>query len=211
MTMVMLNQDESQSLREKKKIETRNKIFEVAGRLFKEKGIENTTVDEIVKEAGIGKGTFFNYFPSKTALLLYFGEQKEELTYNLIKQETKKSISTKDKIKNTLVFVAKTNEKDKELTKVFVFEYIRHYGVTSGQDKRKSPRLSKILYDLIEKGVEKGEVKRDIDVKNAANIITAIYFQSLMEWLWSEIDYSFSKDISGKIDLIFDGIGGGTL
>jgi len=70
----------------KKKIETRNKIFEVSGRLFKEKGIENTTVDEIVKEAGIGKGTFFNYFPSKTSLLLYFAQQKEELTYSQIKK-----------------------------------------------------------------------------------------------------------------------------
>jgi len=42
------------SLREKKKIETRNKIFEVAGRLFKEKGFENATVDEITREAEIG-------------------------------------------------------------------------------------------------------------------------------------------------------------
>jgi AcrR family transcriptional regulator len=47
------------SLREKKKIETKNRIFEVSGKLFKEKGFENTTIDEITKEAGIAKGTFF--------------------------------------------------------------------------------------------------------------------------------------------------------
>ncbi len=45
------------SLREKKKIETKNKIFKVAGRLFKEKGFENITVDEIIKEAGEPKIT----------------------------------------------------------------------------------------------------------------------------------------------------------
>ncbi len=98
--MVMLNQDESQPLREKKKTETKNKIFEVAGRLFKEKGFENVTVDEITREAGIAKGTFFNYFPTKTALLLYFGEQKGEMAYNLIKNEAMRSIPIKDKIKN---------------------------------------------------------------------------------------------------------------
>jgi len=195
------------SLREKKKIETRNKIFEVSGRLFKEKGIENTTVDEIVKEAGIGKGTFFNYFPSKTALLLYFVQQKEELTYNQIKNEALKSISTREKIINTLVFVAKTNEKDKELTKMFVFEYMRHYGY--GQDERRSQNLSNILYGIIEDGIKKEDVKSTIDAKKAAEIISAIYFHSLMEWLWSKIDYSFSDDISGKIDMVFDGIAGG--
>ena len=195
------------SLREKKKIETRNKIFEVSGRLFKEKGIENTTVDEIVKEAGIGKGTFFNYFPSKTALLLYFAQQKEELTYSQIKNEALKSISTREKIKNTLVFVAKTNEKDKELTKMFVFEYMRHYG--SSEDERKSRGLSNILYSLLEDGVRREDVKSTIDAKKAAEIISAIYFHSLVDWLWSQIDYSFSDDISGKIDMVFDGISGG--
>ena len=208
MTMVIIFQGESNmSLREKKKIETRNKIFEVSGRLFKENGIENTTIDEIVKKAGIGKGTFFNYFPSKTALLLYFAQQKEELTYNQIKNEMIKSISTREKIKNILVFVAKTNEKDKELTKMFVFEYLRHYG--SGQNERRSRGLSNILHGLIEDGIKKEDVKSTIDSKKAAQIISAIYFHSMVEWLWSQIDYSFSDDISGKIDLVFDGIAGG--
>ncbi len=208
MTMVIMCQGKSDlSLREKKKIETRNKIFEVSARLFKEKGIENTTVDEIVKIAGIGKGTFFNYFPSKTALLLYFAQQKEELTYNQIKNEALKSISTREKIINTLVFVAKTNEKDKELTKMFVFEYMRHYGY--GQDERRSQNLSNILYGIIEDGIKKEDVKSTIDANKVAQIISAIYFHSLMEWLWSQIDYSFSDDISGKIDMVFDGISGG--
>lgn len=195
------------SLREKKKIETRNKIFEVSGRLFKEKGIESTTIDEIVKEAGIGKGTFFNYFPSKTALLLYFAQQKEELTYNQIKNEALKNISTREKIKNVLVFVAKTNEEDKELTKIFVFEYMRHYG--SGQGERKSPGLSNIIYGLIEDGIKREDVKSTIDAKKAAQIVSAVYFRALIEWIWSTIDYSFSEDISEQIDMVFDGIAGG--
>ncbi|MCX9080810.1 MAG: TetR/AcrR family transcriptional regulator [Candidatus Methanoperedens sp.] len=208
MTIVIMFQGKSDvSLREKKKIETRNKIFEVSGRLFKEKGIENTTVDEIVKEAGIGKGTFFNYFPSKTSLLLYFAQQKEELTFSQIKNEALKTVSTREKIKNVLVFVAKTNELDKELTKIFVFEYMRHYG--SSLDKRKSHGLSNILYSLIEDGIKKEDVKSTIDAKKAAQIISAIYFHSLVEWLWSKIDYSFSDDISGKIDIVFDGIAEG--
>lgn len=201
--MVMLNQDENQSLREKKKIETRNKIFEVSGRLFKEKGFEKVTVDEITREAEIAKGTFFNYFPTKAALLREFGKQKEEMVYNMVRAELKNSTSTKKKIKNTLVFVARSNEKDKELTKLFVFEYLRHYGY----EERNSRSLNTILQELFENGVKKGEVRSSIDIKRAAENITGIYFSSLMEWLWSNSDYSFSDDISKKIDIVFDGIG----
>ncbi|MCZ7359138.1 MAG: TetR/AcrR family transcriptional regulator [Candidatus Methanoperedens sp.] len=195
------------SLREKKKIETRNKIFEVSGRLFKEKGFENTTVDEITKEAGIGKGTFFNYYPTKEALLVDFVKQKEELVYDLVRNELKKNIPVREKIKNVLVLVARSNEKDKEMTRLYVFEYLRHYGY----EERKSHSLNLIIHDLLEKSAEKGEVKKGIDIKKAADILTATYFHSLMEWLWSNTDISFSEDISGKIDMIFDGIGGSDL
>jgi AcrR family transcriptional regulator len=190
------------SLREKKKIETRNKIFEVAGRLFKEKGFENTTVDEITREAGIGKGTFFNYYPAKEELLQDFVKQKEELVYELVLKELKKSTSIWEKIKNALVLVARSNECDKELTKLFVFEHMRHYG----HEERKSQSFKRIIHDLLEKGVRTGEIIESIDIKRAAENITGIYYTSLMEWLWSESDYSFSEDISIKIDMIFDGI-----
>ncbi|HJH31206.1 MAG TPA: TetR/AcrR family transcriptional regulator [Methanosarcinaceae archaeon] len=198
------------SLREKKKIETKNKIFEVSGRLFKEKGFENTTVDEITKEAGIAKGTFFNYFPTKEALLLYFGEQKEELIYNLIRNKTIKHIPIREKIKNILVFVAESCEKDKELTKLLIFESTRYMGNScSGPDgcNNKFHRLTNILYDIIEESVKNGEIKSIIDINKTAEIISGVHFHSMMVWLKSENDISFSADISEKIDILFEGIG----
>jgi len=190
------------SLREEKKIETKNNIFEVAGRLFKEKGYDNTTVDEITKEAGIGKGTFFNYFPTKEALLQDFVKQKEELVFDMVKDQLTRNISTKEKIKNILVLVAKSNEKDRELTKLFVFEHLKHYG----HEERRSTSLNQLINVLLENGAKAGEIKTGSDIMKAAGNIMAIYFYSLMEWLWSNSDYSFSEDISKRIDMIFDGI-----
>jgi AcrR family transcriptional regulator len=192
------------SLREKKKIETRNRIFEVAGRLFKEKGFENTTVDEITREAGIGKGTFFNYYPTKEALLTDFVKQKEQLVYNQVKKELKTEKSIRETIKNILILVAKSNEMDKDSTRLYVFEYLRHYGY----EERKSYSLNVIIQGLLDKAAEKGELNKSAETKKAADILTATYFHSLMEWLWSDSGSSFSEDISKKIDMIFDGLGG---
>lgn len=53
-----------------KSIKTKNAIIKSAINLFKEKGYYRTSVDEIVKKAGIAKGTYYYYFKQKEDVLL---------------------------------------------------------------------------------------------------------------------------------------------
>lgn len=60
----------SKSLNEKlstinKKVIKRNNLFDSAYDLFMNKGIESTSIDDIVKKAGVAKGTFYLYFKDK--------------------------------------------------------------------------------------------------------------------------------------------------
>ena len=64
------------SRRERRKVETRQQIFQAAMKLFEQKGIFSTTVEEITEAADVGKGTFFNYFPSKEAILSKLAERQ---------------------------------------------------------------------------------------------------------------------------------------
>ncbi len=70
--------------RERKKHDTRRRILRAAFDLFKAKGFEATTVEEIAEAADVAKGTVFNYFPQKTAFLVaayreWWGLIREEL------------------------------------------------------------------------------------------------------------------------------------
>lgn len=47
----------------------RAEILDVAGTLFENKGFSSTSVDEIVRTAGVAKGTFYYYFKSKEDVL----------------------------------------------------------------------------------------------------------------------------------------------
>ncbi|HZG56809.1 TetR/AcrR family transcriptional regulator [Paenibacillus sp.] len=58
------------SLRDKKKAELRGRILAAAEKLFLEQGYDNTTTSQIAAEAGVASGTAFNYFDSKSELLL---------------------------------------------------------------------------------------------------------------------------------------------
>lgn len=51
--------------RQRRRAETEERILRAALLLFAIKGYTQATIDDIVDAADIGRGTFFNYFPSK--------------------------------------------------------------------------------------------------------------------------------------------------
>src|SRR5215813_2980942 len=64
------------SRRERRSAELRERLFRSALALFASKGYAETTVWDITEAADVGKGTFFNYFPSKEHILMAFGEMQ---------------------------------------------------------------------------------------------------------------------------------------
>ena len=54
---------------EENKLKKRNKILEAAYNLFAKNGINTTPIDEVVKCAGVAKGTFYLYFHDKYDLM----------------------------------------------------------------------------------------------------------------------------------------------
>ena len=52
-----------------KKSNTKSKIVASAWKLFYEQGYDGTTVDEIIKDSGTSRGSFYHYFDGKDALV----------------------------------------------------------------------------------------------------------------------------------------------
>jgi AcrR family transcriptional regulator len=64
-------------LRELKKARTRQVIAETADDLFRRRGFDDVTVDEIAQTAEVSKKTVFNYFPTKEDLVFNRADDRE--------------------------------------------------------------------------------------------------------------------------------------
>jgi AcrR family transcriptional regulator len=70
--------EQAMTLRERKKAETRATVLRVANELFRQRGFEQTTVEEICAEALVSKRTLFRYFGDKEGLVFPNREERLE-------------------------------------------------------------------------------------------------------------------------------------
>ena len=82
----------------KTKEERRNEIIETAGKLFEEKGYEQTQVQDIVNEIGVAKGLFYYYFKSKDEVMEELADRYADAIIDAVNVLIDKDISTFDKI-----------------------------------------------------------------------------------------------------------------
>jgi 3-oxoacyl-[acyl-carrier protein] reductase len=82
--------------------ERRRQIFEATARVFAAKGFHKATVNEIAHEAGLGKGTIYEYVRSKKELLFLIIEEGHALLFEKIDAIEKMDIPPEEKLRGVI-------------------------------------------------------------------------------------------------------------
>src|SRR5665648_766431 len=86
--------------------------------LFRMQGFTATSVEQITQHADVGKGTFYNYFPTKESVILEFSRRTCQDLINNGRQTP--SLSTRQRLGNLLHDWADFMIKDRQIAMVTV-------------------------------------------------------------------------------------------
>jgi len=194
------------SLRERKKIATKERLYFEALELFRHKGFAATTIEEIAEAAEVSRGTFFNYFPSKEALLQHLGERQAEATAAALDVVlTNPQLDTRQKLIAVLRGMAANVEADRELSRVAVFEYLKLPAVIMADTHRSLFRQA--VSGLLAEGQRRGEVSPGQDPGLLSSAVTGVYYQQVFEWCAAETPFALGEQLESLINLLWRGMG----
>lgn len=196
------------SRRERKKLETRERIFQAAVSLFMEKGFENTSVDEIAEAADVAKGTFFNHFPKKESLLGYLGERRLRTVREIVERNINESLTAEEKVRVIMAALAQENLREKSLVKLIALEALKAKGALKDEGAKSIMGFIMLFRAIVDEGQRRGELHPDANPLAVAEILHGMYFSSLFKWLDFDSSYSLEEDLLEKTALIFRGLKG---
>src|SRR5262245_13643352 len=192
------------SRRERKKEETKERIVKAALKLFRQNGLEGTTVDEIAERADVAKGTFFNYFPRKESVLSYL----PEMWLHQAEAEAEAIMSGGGQVgpQITEMFVqqAAFYEEDRELSKYMVMEWVRSEQAGDENCRRWDERGLRLIRNL----QERGEIRNDIPAERAAEMFGAVHQATVMHWVACTPEpYPLRDELRKRMRLVVEGLG----
>jgi len=191
--------------REQAKLERRERIYEAALSLFRTQGYDSTTVDQITRHAGLAKGTFFNYFPTKDAVLRYLGTREIGRLGSSAMNNGNGRGTAIGKLKRLMAALATNLEQDRTLVSLIFRKGVTAPDLLAGDAGGFS--LQPIASLLIRQAQYNGEVNRDLDPDGLAAALDALYLQQLVRWCESTRPYPLTERLTGIVDPLLLGIG----
>lgn len=138
-------------------------MMERSIQLFAQEGFKETSIQDIVNELNVTKGTFYYYFKSKQELLMDIHLQYiERLIENQEAILADKTTSYPEKLDSIIFKLVHDIEKEGLRAKVF-FREMRHLSEEHlEQIIPKRDRFKENVQEIIEKGIEAGEFRSDL-------------------------------------------------
>ncbi len=194
---------------ERKKEETRKKIIAVAMDLFNKQGFDQTTVEQIAEEADVNKGTIYNHFPAKEAIICEFVQR-------IIKEQGPGALSQAMRLPDTRSSLVAVLHKalewfqidlNKEIyEKYYTYRLQKVFQVFRDWDLSESSGFRDVLAPIIERGKEVGEIRRDIDSMVLATHLDSMFCNWGVLWVTHPELFPVDEGINMLMDLFLKGV-----
>ncbi|MEN8114310.1 MAG: TetR/AcrR family transcriptional regulator [Actinomycetota bacterium] len=197
--------------REQKKQRTFREVVAVAARLFRDAGYDGTTIEAIAAESGVSPGTVYNYFGTKSAILMAVVTADTE---HALAEASRSVDFSADGPVDALMPVVVTYL---QVTTALGRNALREL-FALGFDSPQSPMLSELvtlderileqLAQIIGGLRDRGLVKDDVDPIAAAILVYSVVAVAIMMYVAypDQTVEDIAGAVRGQLSLAFDGM-----
>ena len=172
-------------------------LLNIAYRMFIEKGYENTSVDDIIAEAGIAKGTYYYYFESKEATLEAVIEMMIEKAENIAKAALMNPVPIPQKLAS-VVYAFRPNKDEIVITDVL--ERKENIVMHDKIGKKIVEVAVPILSDIVREGIAQG-------IFACTNVEERVKMLLIMSQNMFDYGAYSNKDIEVYVDMLEKSLG----
>src|SRR5437773_473030 len=169
------------SRRIRRSAELRDRLFRAALSLFAKKGYAATTVEDITEAADVGKGTFFNYFPSKEHLLLGFAEMQLSKLQLIVREILKSSRPMRESLRGLVHRMTEAPIQNPAVVRALLQAHLSSQ-VVREEMFRLHRAHQKLIGGMLRYGQQCGEIRRDLDPEEIAQVLRQTIFGTLLFW-----------------------------
>lgn len=167
--------------RQRRSAEIRDRLFRSSLELFARKGFAETTVKDITEAADVGKGTFFNYFPSKEHILLAFGEMQLGRLEAAIAEMRASNEPIPNFLRSLGTRMTQEPARNPAIIRTILQAYLSTTVVREAMmDMQK--RVLELHTQIFQLGQERGEIRTDISASEIAPVFRQLIFGTLLVW-----------------------------
>jgi len=192
------------SRRERKKDENRERIAAAALALFHERGFVSTTVDEIAQRADVAKGTFFNHFPRKEAVLGYMATAEiERLEQSVEGALADPGLTAIERIQQVFEFGTLIYEREPELLRIVFLEALKGPQADLFEIHE---RAHVAIRRLVEDAIAHGEFRTALDAAQVTELLRGVFISTTLVWLHCTDMFDLRQEVRQRLALIFEGL-----
>jgi|HubBroStandDraft_6_1064221.scaffolds.fasta_scaffold98547_3 AcrR family transcriptional regulator len=195
--------------RERRSAETRERLFRSALDLFARKGFTETTVEDITEAADVGKGTFFNYFPSKDHILLAFGEMQLRKLDSAVAEARRTREPMPEFLRSLGVRMTQEPVRNPGIIRTLLQAYLSTTPVREAMLDLQQ-RVRALHTEIVLLGQERGEIRRDLPAAEISDVFRQTIFGTLLFWSLHG-DATLHARIESAFNVLWSGLAPRTL
>jgi AcrR family transcriptional regulator len=199
-----MDMDSALNRTERKKEDTRQKIIKIAMDLFSRQGVDTVTMEHIAEAADIARGTLYNHFPVKEAIISEYIQQIS-VALNTERIERIRTLpDTRTRMTFALFGLMNGVRARKEIFEKY-FVYRIQQMISLRRDDVGEKGLRSLETAIIKMGQESGEIRTDISLPILEALFEFVFIEVAQQFYQDPVNFRAEETINTCVELFING------